>query len=148
MNAHQVGADRRRRDIPLHVIAIFEDTTDAGLQSMIEDPMIDATFRVYARYELEYRDAFSTVVDFDPVTGNIRRRTLATVPQIEEAMSADEAARPKPADRSRWTMAGGRATLAEQMAAAPERTCTKCGAKFNTLHGPELCTPCWKAAPR
>lgn len=117
MNANQVGADRRRREIPTHAQVIFEDTTDAGLQSMIEDGRLDASFRVYARYELEHRDAFGIVVDLDPATGNIRRRPLPTVAEIEAAMAADERAKPKPVDRRRWTPAGAARTIQERMRA-------------------------------
>lgn len=142
-----IGADRHRREIPTHAIAVFEDTTNAGLASMLDDRMIDATFRTWARYELEWREANAVFVDFDPVTWETRRRIFETDQQAQQAIAADAAAkrRTKPVDRSKWTKAGARATLAQQMAAAPERTCTACGAKFNTLHGPELCTPCWKA---
>lgn len=145
--SQQVGADRNHQQIPFPILAIFEDTTDAAIQSMVDDPALDVTFRMYARYELAYRTAYGILVDFDPKTWNIRHRTFASDAALLAGIAEDEAVRKatKPVDRTRWLRGISPETLKAQYDAAPERTCDACGAVFKALRGPELCTPCWTA---
>lgn len=70
-----IAADQQRRMIPRSLAMIFTEVTNAGLASMVTDPGLSAETRAAARWELDYRDAFYVLVDFDP-QGNIRQVIL------------------------------------------------------------------------
>lgn len=143
-----IAAEQRRRMIPPFAQIIFTDTTNEGLHSMTTVAGCrDESMRAYARWELDYRTAAGIWVDTDPA-GDIRAHDISTDPKAAQLLQTEEREAKTSAGRLQAALRNWRdslTTMKAAMEAAPVRTCEDCGVTFTTLHGPELCTACWRA---
>ena len=73
-NVAMVAAEHQRQRIPALWLMEFEDWTNASLAGLSADPVVGREIKAWAGWELEYREAFNVVVDYDPSTWQLRRR--------------------------------------------------------------------------
>lgn len=90
----QIAAEQTRRQIPTHWQIEFHDWTNSALASASSDARGRPANRAYAQWELDYREAFGVLVDYDPA-GILRRRTLTTDAEwtaADQELTLEEAA--------------------------------------------------------
>lgn len=86
--AEQVSTSQNRNRIPSEWALEFYDWSDDALASMADDPAVATDKRAWARYELDYRRAFGIVVDYHPITHNLRH--LGSTAEYEAAIRVEE----------------------------------------------------------
>lgn len=69
-----IAAERQRARIPAKTALEFEEITNQELSWMTRDQEINHEVRIYAGWELDFREASGIEVYFDAETDSIRRR--------------------------------------------------------------------------
>lgn len=71
-----IAAERQRARIPAKTALQFEEITNQELSWMARDQEISSNLRIYAGWELDFREAAGIEVYYDAETDSIRRRKL------------------------------------------------------------------------
>lgn len=70
----QIAAERQRERIPTRYLVDFDGITNEELASMADHDVLPTDWRVFAGWELEYREAFNIEVYYDAETDTMKRR--------------------------------------------------------------------------